>query len=182
MSFKNTVKPILVLTLICLAVALLLAVVNYVASPVIAEATEEAERKARGEALPGATDFAEVDLAAYPDLPATVISCYRDSDGNGYVFLVKTPGYGGKSNPITMLVGIKPDGKIAGIKITDVSGETAGIGDKVKKNDFTKNFTGIDHTEVESVPNVSGATYSSTGVKQGVRDAFTVYWDVAVQE
>ena len=29
MSFKNTVKPILVLTLICLAVALLLAVVNY---------------------------------------------------------------------------------------------------------------------------------------------------------
>ena len=175
MSFKNTVKPILVLTLICLAVALLLAVVNYVASPVIAEATAEAERKARGEALPGATDFAEVDLAAYPDLPATVISCYRDSDGGGYVFLVKTPGYGGKSNPITMLVGIKPDGKIAGIKITDVSGETAGIGDKVKKNDFTKNFTGIDHTEVESVPNVSGATYSSTGVKQGVRDAFTAF-------
>ena len=88
---------------------------------------------------------------------------------------MKSPGYGGKSNPITMLVGIKPDGKIAGIKITDVSGETAGIGDKVKKNDFTKNFTGIDHTEVESVPNVSGATYSSTGVKQGVRDAFTAF-------
>ena len=43
MSFKNTVKPILVLTLICLAVALLLAVVNYVASPVIAEVTEAAK-------------------------------------------------------------------------------------------------------------------------------------------
>ena len=87
MSFKNTVKPILVLTLICLAVALLLAVVNYVASPVIAEATEEAERKARGEALPGATDFAEVDLAAYPDLPATVISSDGGRDPVGRVLV-----------------------------------------------------------------------------------------------
>ena len=42
MSFKNTVKPVLVLTLICLAVALLLAVVNYVTAPVIADATAEA--------------------------------------------------------------------------------------------------------------------------------------------
>ena len=175
MSFKNTVKPILVLTLICLAVALLLAMVNYVASPVIAEATEEAERKARSEALPGATDFTEVDLAAYPDLPASVSACYRDNDGAGYVFLVKTPGYGGKSNPITMLVGIKNDGRIAGIKITDVSGETAGIGDKVKKDDFTSRFTGIDQNGVDGVLNVSGATYSSTGVKQGVRDAFTAF-------
>ena len=180
MSFKNTVKPILVLTLICLAVALLLAVVNYVASPVIAEATEEAERKARSEALPGATDFTEVNIG-YHELHETVIACYKDNSGTGYVFLVKCAGYGGKSNPITMLVGIR-NGKIAGIKITDVSGETAGIGDKVKKKDFTDRFTGIEHTEVENVQNVSGATYSSTGVKQGVRDAFTVYWDVAVQE
>ena len=175
MTFKNIVKPILVLTLICLAVALLLAVVNYVTAPVIADATAEAERKARSEALPGATEFTEVDLTAYLDLPATVSACYRDNAGGGYVFLVKTPGYGGKSNPITMLVGIKPDGKIAGIKITDVSGETAGIGDKVKKNDFTSRFNGIERTEVETVLNVSGATYSSTGVKAGVRDAFVVF-------
>ena len=175
MTFKNIVKPILVLTLICLAVALLLAVVNYVAAPIIAEATAEAERKARSEALPGATEFSEVDLKGYADLPESVVSCYRDDAGGGYVFLVKGAGYGGKSNPITLLVGIKPDGKIAGIKITDVSGETAGIGDKVKKNDFTSRFTGIDHTEVDGVLNVSGATYSSTGVKTGVRDAFVVF-------
>lgn len=175
MTFKNIVKPILVLTVICLAVALLLAVVNYVASPIIAEATAEAERKARSEALPGATDFTEVDLKGYADLPESVVSCYRDNDGGGYVFLVKGAGYGGKSNPITLLVGIKPDGKIAGIKITDVSGETAGIGDKVKKNDFTSRFADLDADGVEGVANVSGATYSSTGVKQAVRDAFTVF-------
>ena len=180
MSYKNTVKPILVLTLICLAVALLLAVVNYVASPIIAEATERAEREARGEALPGATDFTEVYIG-YHELHETVIACYKDNSGTGYVFLVKCAGYGGKSNPITMLVGIR-DGKIAGIKITDVSGETAGIGDKVKKDDFTSLFKEKTQSEVDSVANVSGATYSSTGVKQGVRDAFTVYWDVAVQE
>ena len=175
MTFKNIVKPILVLTLICLAVALLLAVVNYVASPIIAEATAEAERKARSEALPGATDFSEVDLKGYADLPESVVSCYRDNDGGGYVFLVKGAGYGGKSNPITLLVGIKPDGKIAGIKITDVSGETAGIGDKVKKNDFTSRFADLDAGGVDNVQNVSGATYSSKGVKQAVRDAFTVF-------
>ena len=175
MTFRNIVKPILVLTVICLAVALLLAVVNYVASPIIADATAEAERKARSEALPGATDFTEVDLKGYANLPESVVSCYRDNDGGGCVFLVKGAGYGGKSNPITLLVGIKPDKKIAGIKITDVSGETAGIGDKVKKNDFTSRFTDLDAGGVDGVSNVSGATYSSTGVKQAVRDAFTVF-------
>ena len=83
MTFKNIVKPILVLTLICLFVALLLAVVNYVASPIIADATAEAERKARSEALPGATDFAEVSLADKADLPESVAACYRDEAGGG---------------------------------------------------------------------------------------------------
>ena len=175
MTFKNIVKPILVLTLICLAVALLLAVVNYVTAPVIADATAEAERKARSEALPGATEFTEVPLDGYADLPETVSACYRDNAGGGYVFLVKSAGYGGKSNPITFLVGITPDGKIAGIKITDVSGETAGIGDKVKKNDFTSRFPGVDADGVDAVSNVSGATYSSTGVKKGLTDAFTAF-------
>ena len=181
MTFKNIVKPILVLTLICLAVALLLAVVNYVASPIIAEATAEAERKARSEALPGASDFTEVDLSGYDVLPENVSACYRDNAGGGYVFLVKGEGYGKKSAPITLLVGIK-DGKIAGMKITDVSGETAGIGDKVKKTEFTSRFNGIDADGVDAVENVSGATYSSTGVKQGVRDAFKVYGVVAAEE
>ena len=175
MTFKNIVKPILVLTLICLFVALLLAVVNYVASPIIADATAEAERKARSEALPGATDFAEVSLADKTDLPESVAACYRDEAGGGYVFLVKSAGYGGKSNPITLLIGITPDGKIAGIKITDVSGETAGIGDKVKKNDFTSRFTGLDASGLSDDLKVSGATYSSNGVKAGVRDAFTAF-------
>lgn len=175
MTFKNVVKPILVLTVICLAVALLLAVVNYVASPIIAEATAEAERKARSEALPGATEFTEVDLAGYADLPDSVVACYRDDGGSGYVFLVKGEGYGKKSAPITLLVGIKSDGKIAGIKITDVSGETAGIGDKVKKTDFVSRFPGIDAAGVGEIQNVSGATYSSNGVKAGVSDAFTAF-------
>jgi len=173
MTYKNIVKPILVLTVICLAVALLLAVVNHVTAPVIAEATAEAERKARSEALPDATDFAEVPLPE--GTPETVVSCYRDNGGKGYVFLVKGAGYGGKSNPITLLVGITPDGKIAGLKITDVSGETAGIGDKVKKKDFTSRFPDVDAAGVEDVENVSGATYSSKGVKQGVKDAFTAF-------
>ena len=176
MTFKNVIKPILVLTAICLFVAILLSVVNYFASPVIADATAEAERKARSDALPGATEFSEVDLSGYADLPENVSACYRDDGGSGYVFLVKGEGYGKKSAPITLLVGIKSDGNIAGIKITDVSGETAGIGDKVKKNDFTSRFVGLGaEAEVSAVENVSGATYSSTGVKQGVRDALLVF-------
>ena len=50
---------------------------------VIAEATAEVERKARSEALPGATDFTEVDLTAHPGLPETVFACYRDNAGGG---------------------------------------------------------------------------------------------------
>ena len=174
MTFKNIVKPILVLTSICLFVALLLSFVNYYAAPVIAEATAEAEKKARSEALPGATEFSEVPL---PDgAPESVVAVYRDDAGAGYVFLVKGEGYGKKSAPITLLVGVKSDGKIAGIKITDVSGETAGIGDKVKKKDFTSRFVGLGaEAEINAVENVSGATYSSTGVKGGVRDALSVF-------
>ena len=56
-----------------------------------------------------------------------------------------------------------------------MSGETAGIGDKVKKNDFTSRFTGLDASGLSDDLKVSGATYSSNGVKAGVRDAFTAF-------
>ena len=57
-----------------------------------------------------------------------------------------------------------------------------GIGDKVKKNDFTTRFPGVDANGVGEVQNVSGATFSSTGVKQAVRDAFTAFAAVTAQE
>ena len=173
--FKNIVKPILVLSSICLAVALLLAVVNYVTSPIIAEATAEAEKKARSEALPGATEFTEVAVSDYPALPETVSGIWRDAGGSGYVFLVKSAGYGGKSSPITLLVGITTDGRIAGVSVTDVSGESAGIGDKVKKqSSFSEQFVGMD-ASLEGYAVISGATYSSNGVKNGIADAFTAF-------
>ena len=67
---KNMIKPIIVLTLICLITSLLLAAVNTVTKPVI----EEYEAKKAAEAclavMPEGNDFAEIELPSV--LPASV--------------------------------------------------------------------------------------------------------------
>lgn len=173
---KDMLKSIVVLSVICLVIAVLLAAVNYITAPIIEEAAVKAQQEALTKVLPDATAFESVALTG--EVPGTVTEIYRDAGGSGYAFVVKAEGYGGASNPITLIVGIDSTGEITRCSVTDVSGESAGIGDKVAEKGFLATFEGKD-SALEGVSTISGATISSTGFLEGIRDAFTAFYAVS---
>ncbi len=173
---NQMVKCVAVLGAICLVVAALLAAINYVTAPIIAERAKRDEEKAYLAVLPDATGFETVERTA--EVPKTVTEIRRDKGGSGYAFMVKMSGYGGDSAPITAIVGIDANGKITRIAVTDVSGESAGIGDKVAGKDYLATFIGKDSL-LNGVNTISGATVSSSGFIGGVKDAFDAFLAVA---
>ena len=172
---NQMLRCIAVLGGICLAVAVLLAAVTYITAPIIAEQAKGDAEKAIRAVLPDATELESVSLT--PEVPKTVKEIYRDKGGSGYAFVVQAPGYGGAAKPIGFVVGIDMTRSIIKISVTDVSGESAGIGDKVAGKDFLASFVGLD--SVSGVGTISGATVSSSGFIKGVDDAFTAFTAVA---
>ena len=89
---KEIVKPIAVLAAICLVVTALLAYINSVTAPIIADADAKAEAKAVQEVLADGQDFETVYKKGADDnkltaaLPAEVTTVYKANNGAGYVF------------------------------------------------------------------------------------------------
>lgn len=170
---KSMWKSIIVLASICLVIAAVLAAVNGVTAPIIEKNAERAKQEALAEVMPGATGFTAVERT--DAMPETVTEVYRENDGRGFVFVVKAPGYQGKNNPMTVIVGVAPNGEITRCVVTDVSGESAGIGDKVAGAGFLSSFEGKDSETLSGVPLLSGATISSGGFRSGIADALTAF-------
>ncbi len=167
---KNMIKPIMVLTLICLIASLLLAAVNTVTKPVI----EEHEAKKAAEAclavMPEGNDFAEIELPSV--LPASVKAIYKEA-GGGYVFKMVTSGF---SSGYTIMCGISSDGKITGTTVLSHS-ETPGYGSKTAESDYTNRYIGEDksmHLNGDTYL-ISGATKSSTAFRAAIADAFSAF-------
>ncbi|MBR4033956.1 MAG: hypothetical protein IKJ04_04035, partial [Clostridia bacterium] len=109
---KN-IKPTLVLSCICMVVALLLSAINMVTGPIIEAQRNAAANSALLEVMPDGTDFEEItDLAAL-GLPESVTNAYKETSGKGYVFRVVSTGY--KSGMVIM-VGVNSEGKVTGSK------------------------------------------------------------------
>lgn len=94
----------------------------------------------------------------------------------GYVFKVKTSGYGGE---IMMLVGIDADSKVSGIEVLSMS-ETPGLGSKVKDDpSFGAQFVGKPAEGKlalgSDITAISGATISSGAINTGVNNAIEFY-------
>ena len=92
---KQNIKSVLSLTVICSVMAVLLAVTNAITAPIIKEQENAAVGGALLEVLPDGKNFAPVDLSKY-ELPETVEEAYSEDNG-GYVFKLKTTGYGAKA-------------------------------------------------------------------------------------
>ncbi|HAW60444.1 MAG TPA: hypothetical protein DCW86_03145 [Actinobacteria bacterium] len=97
----------------------------------------------------------------------------------GVAIKLASRGYGG---PIKIAVGIDTEGKVAGVLVLDVSGETAGVGSKVAEAEgapFREQFKGKTAADAlrvgKDVDAISGATISSRGVASGVKNALVVY-------
>lgn len=173
---KEYIKPTLVLGIILLAVALLMAGVNMITSPIIEEAETEAIMNSLREVMPGG-DFEEA-TKEYNSLPENVTAVYRDKNGGGYVITLSTSeGYTGQPIPVT--VGIDNDGRITGIAVIN-SPETK---DTDKVASYFGGFGGKDLSGLQDAELVSGVTYSSTAIKNAALDAYrAIGYEVAEPE
>lgn len=166
---KDIIKPIVVLTCICLVVTALLAYVNTVTSPIIAKAEQEAAEQARTEVLTEADSFVKVEMA---ELPESVLEVYRAENGAGYVFMLETDK--GYSSDMKLICGIKSDGSIEACK-TLSHNETSGLGSKTAEDPYRSQYVGKTSDTLTEVDAISGATISSNAYKSAIEDAFEAF-------
>lgn len=175
--YKSIIKPTVVLVVICIVVSGLLAF-TYNAAGVAELATAGLKGEALAEAapiaLPGSTELTVASVTL--ENSKEVLTVYTDVGGAGSAFFVNVKGY---KEGLKMLIGITPDGTIAGIKVTEHQ-ETTGIGTKALNDDYLSKFIGLSGTvEIGSnVDAISGATYSAKGVASGVNAALAAYEQV----
>lgn len=157
--------PPLVLALVCIAVSGLLAFANQLTAPRIAQAQEEKLSKSLVEVF-GEADYKTVDKSF-----ENVNQVITDQN-NRAVFDITVDGY--SKDGIQALIGIDGDGKICGIGIVSLK-ETTGIGTRVEANDYIGKFIGLDNTDFPDDTIISGATYSSKGMRNAVSIAMETY-------
>lgn len=162
---KQNLMPVIVLTLIGVIVAGLLAVVNMFTEGVIADAENAAIQESLRQVMPDG-EFGVAETLP-DDAPKTVKSIYKEKNGKGHVVTLTSRGY---ASDISITVGVDADGKITKAIVTS---EQESHGKGGMKN-YTDNFTGLDAAGVESVELFSGATVSSTTIKNAIYDALVV--------
>ena len=161
---KENIMPTVVLSVICVAVALLLAVVNMVTKPIIDKAANDKANATLTVVLPEGESFEEIDLSTV-ELPASVTKAYKETNGKGYVFEMSVSGY---KSGLVIMCGVDAEGKITGSKYT-ASSETFG-----KENDLDNAYNG---QALDSfAPNIiSGATKTSNGYADAVKAALQAH-------
>jgi electron transport complex protein RnfG len=173
---KNTpLSMIAVLACVCIVVSAILGFVNFLTADKIKAIAEEKVQNAMLELIPEST-FEKVDLNASSTLDAMYEAKGADGTLNGVC--VQTT-FKGSVSDITIIVGVKPDNTISGVKITAIS-ETAGLGSKANTPEWLNQFIGLtgklnlikNKAEAETdIVAISGATETSTAVTNAVQNA-----------
>ncbi|GHU72211.1 electron transport complex subunit G [Clostridia bacterium] len=171
------------LLVISLIAALLLAGTNMITRGPIAEQARDQTIASRLAVMPEANEFKAVEwpdvieLSSFPSL-VEAHEAYKDGVLVGYVFQYKPMGYKAE---IPVSVGIRLPGNpgepgiLSGISIGDIS-ETSGLGSKVKDEPFLSQFDGVLANRVDAdVNTISGATISSSAVKNAVKNAVSAF-------
>ena len=150
--------------LVCAAVCGLLAAANSVTKDKIAQAEAEKVQKSLT-AVFGEDTYTELENTA-----EDITAVYENSKGM-LIFDVTADGYA--KGGIRALIGINPDGTVASVGIVSLS-ETPGLGTKINDPAYLSKYTGI--VGVKEAPDaISGATYSSKGLKRAVDTALTAF-------
>ena len=192
---KNTIiKDAMALFIITLVAGLVLAFVNMITAPVIAEQKAAETRKAYQAVYTEAANFLdkEGEFANVAETSAAVLAekagitnvsiqeVYGAYDSNdqliGYVFKASSSeGYGGEV-PISM--GIDLSGTITGLEVLSNS-ETEGFGANASKPEFKEQFKGLNAPEIsfvkdgsangkDQINGISGASKTSTAITKAV--------------
>ena len=177
-NWETTVKPIVVLSVISLVVSLLLALVNSMTAPVIAENTKRTTLAAYVGVLPSVSDASELEeVTDYTT--ENVTGVVKAPDGS---MAIKAGESGFDGGVLTVIMGFDAEGKVTGIWV-DASTQTSGIGSNVAKADYLAQFNGMDGTQNivmnQDFDAYSGATISSTALFAAINDCISCYNELA---
>ncbi|MGC8788987.1 MAG: FMN-binding protein [Caldisericum sp.] len=185
---NNVFKFAVTLGLISAITGLALAVVFQITKPIIAAQDAKALERGLSEVFPGNYEFIKLDKPIQSsDQSVTINESFLVKDkasgkNIGMVVKVVVPG---SQAPIEMLVGVKSDGTVSGVKILKMN-ETAGLGSNAdnpkyyvnKKDKITflgqfinKNVIKDKLVPKEDIIAMTGATITSTAVSKGVKVA-----------
>ena len=166
---NQMVKYGFILAGICFAAALVLSLVYRATEPKIEEARRREEEAARRELLPAAEAFEKRSAGG--------MEYYAGLSGGravGYCFPASGRGYGGF---LKLMVGIDPEGKIAGVRVLEHQ-ETPGLGAKIvevrpgeSEPWFLAAFRGLPARRIglKDIQAITGATITSRAVVEAVR-------------
>ncbi len=160
---KNKILPTVVLTAICVTVALLLSVANIFTSDVIDKAQKEKVAETLRVVYPAGESFDPVNTEG-KGLPESIGEAYIANDG-GYVFKATVKGY---KSGLVIMVGVTPDGAVTDTKWVD-SQETNGAEDMLDGA-----YNGKKADELEAII-ISGSTKTSKGYRDAVNDALNAF-------
>ena len=157
----KSIKSVIVLTAVCLVMALALGTVNYFTASVIEQNEADRATIARQQVRPGAKSFEKVDLADYEGIPNTVTEFYTDDIG-GYVAVLLTKGY---KTGLKIMCGVDSDGKVTGC-VCLASNETLGY-----EKEYGNQLLGATLLDIDTVDTVASATLTTAAYRAAVKDA-----------
>ncbi|NCB34191.1 MAG: FMN-binding protein [Erysipelotrichia bacterium] len=166
MKKDSMIYKIVLLGILCAVCGALMAAVNSVTAPAIAEAAIAKEKVNLEKIYPGA-NFSEV--AGYDD-PTGLITGVYDAADKGTVYKVHAIGY--NSSGFDFMVAFNTDGTVGGYLVISES-ETAGFGKRCFEDDYTSQIMALNSND--EIPLLSGATLTSTAVKTGIEAAEALF-------
>ena len=170
-KWKSIGVPTLGLTLIsCLIAALLAVTYNVTGIANLGTGLSEEELTEYASVLDNCQKLTQVE---YESDQQDLLGVYVNEDRSQAALHIQVSGYAGKSKPIEALVGISQNGTVVNVRIVS-SQETPGVGTKIEDPDYLANYQGISGS-ADNVDTITGATISSTALKDGVNFALTVF-------
>lgn len=176
------VRIIGTLLVITAVVAVLLAFVNMLTAPVIAQRADGKKSEAMSQVMEGTDNFTALDVPEGMKDVKEIVLAKKGEEVLGYCVQTGTMGNDGE---ILLMVGITPDGAVTSVSILDQS-ETMYTD---KHGELIAQFPGKSDSVALSVDGgdisaISGATISSRAITKGVDSALAaakVYMEGGVQ-
>lgn len=150
-----------ILALICALASSLLAGVNYFTKDRIIAQAQAEENAVLEEIFPQAANF----TATKSEKEVLYYKAYDKN--NKFIGVAFKAGGKGYSGAIETMAGMDAAGNIIEIKILNQN-ETPGLGNRITKEPFTKQFRNLNPKELDKVEAITGATISSRAVIDSV--------------
>ena len=160
---KENIMPVVVLTAICLLIAAVLGVVNMFTKDIIEENETQKVYDSLRVVIDGKFEPVEKPAGA----PKSVVDVYKVTDDGELVGHAVTLSVQGYASVISITVGVDKDGNVTKAVVTSQA-ESHG---KAGMANYTDNFAGVAKDDVANVDTFSGATVSSTAIKNAIIDA-----------